>query len=78
MIEFFDPGMSDDVILNDGERLLQVHTTNPMNDDGLCFVADDHEIEDEDFEDEIRFALRRRYGRSLMYLGWQDVTDLYV
>ena len=79
-IEFFNPGMTDLVCLdNEDERLLQVRTTNPMNDDNLCFTAMTYEIEDEDFESDVRSALRRRYGKMGpgMYRGYEDVTDLY-
>lgn len=78
-VEFFNAGMTELSNLYDDERLIQVHTTNSINDDGLYFTAMTDEIEDEDFEGEIRYALGRRYGRGGgdMYVGWEDVTDLY-
>jgi hypothetical protein len=74
-IEFFDANMSD-LDRKDGERLVHVRTTNAMNE--LYFWCDD--LEDEELVDEIKSALRRKYGRrgGDMYLGYDDVPDVFL
>ena len=78
-IDFFNAGMTELDSLNEGDRLVQVHTTNPMNDDDLYFEASADDMADEGFEDEIRYALARKYGRSgaVRFESWEDVTSDY-
>lgn len=76
-INFFNAGMTELTNLNEGNRLMQVRTTNPMNDDDLYFEASAEDMADDDFENEIRFALARKYGRSgaVRLVSIEDVTE---
>ena len=61
--------------LYDGERLLHVLTGNPC--DELHVIVDGTMPEDE-VEEEIRLALRRKYGRGYGYEGYEELTEPYV
>ena len=75
-IELFDANMSD-IDRNDGDRLVQVRTTNAMNE--VYFWCDADDLEDQEITDEIKSALNRKYGRrgSDMYVSHEDVTDVF-
>ena len=77
MISFFDAGMKE-IELGEGEMLIQVLTKNNMA-DNLFAIVYEEDVLGEDFVDDIKFAMRRKYGRlgSNMYRGWEDVTDVY-
>lgn len=76
-IKFFNAGMAELDNLNEGFRLMRAHTNNPMNDDDLYFEASADDVADGDFENEVKFALARKYGRSgaVRLVSIEDVTD---
>ena len=78
-IDFFNAGMTELDNLNEGFRLMQAHTTNPMNDDDLYFEASADDVADVDFENEVKFAIARKYGRggAVRLVGVEDVTEDY-
>lgn len=57
--------------LNEGERLLHILTGNSADD--LYTVVDDGM----DVDEEIRFALRRKFGKGYRYEGYEDMSFLY-
>lgn len=68
MMELFN-NWYDDPFLNEGERLIRIHTGNAM-DELYCIVDGDVD------EGEIRGALRRMYGAHYHYDGWEDASYL--
>lgn len=57
---YTDGGNFADIALNDGERLMQIITSNPSN--KLYCVWEKDETE-EDFLDEVNSALYKKYGK---------------
>ena len=69
MLNIFTDNWNDTPTLNEGERMLRIVTENPS--DNLYVIVDDS-MDEDDLEDEIRFALRRKYGCE--YGGYEDVS----
>lgn len=61
--------------LPDGWRVYRLDDGNPMDE---CFVDMPADMDEGEREDEMAFALRRKYGRKARLLGYEDVTELYM
>ena len=74
MLDIFTDNWSECPTINDSERMLRIVTDNPS--DELYAIVDGLMDEDE-IEDEIRWSLRKKYGKRDMYQSYEDVSDLY-
>lgn len=75
-MELFTDNWGEPPVLYEGERLYRITTDNPR--DSLYIIRPMNMGEDE-FIDEVRFALIRKYGKrgKAIMFGFEDVTDLY-
>lgn len=73
MKNIFTDNWSELPFLNEGDRLISIETDNPEN--YLYTIWENGETE-EDFIDEVKYALRRKYGRSC-YVGYEDATEFF-
>ncbi|MGR1083927.1 hypothetical protein ACUYFE_07865 [Olegusella massiliensis] len=67
---YTDGGNFADIALNDGERLMQIHTSNPWNRIYCVWEKDETE---EEFLDEVNSALYKKYGRR--HPRVEDIED---
>lgn len=74
MLDIFTDSWSEYPTINNNERMLRIVTDNPS--DELYTIVDGLMDEDE-IEDEIRWSLRKKYGKRDMYQSYEDVSDLY-
>ena len=65
--------------VSDGERVYQIHTSNPSDVLYIVRPADSryNVITDDEFEEGVRFRLRAKYGKAGWYMldRLEDVTD---
>lgn len=61
--------------LPDGWRVYKLDDGSAMDE---CFVDMPADMDEGEREDEMAFALRRKYGRVVRLLGYEDVTALYM
>ena len=62
---------------NEWERMLRIVTDNSCEE---LYVVVPSDMDDDEIEDEIRFSLRRRFGKtfgSKMYCGYEDVSWVF-
>lgn len=71
MLNIFTDNWDNPPVLNDGERMLRIITDNPCNE---LYVIVDDSLDDDELEDEIRFALRHKFGASVEYGGFEDAS----
>lgn len=69
----FDMVDRDTLHVPDDSRLIRILTGNPCS-SLHCFVPDD--IDEDELENELRLTLWRRYGKSSLYDGYEDVSCL--
>lgn len=58
----------------DGWRVFRINTGNVCDE---CYIDMPADMDEDEREDEIRFALRRKFGRGYGFRGIEDVTELY-
>lgn len=76
MLDIFTDNWDNPPVLNDGERMLRILTDNPLNE---LYVIVDDSMDDDEVHDEIRFALRHKYGiQHMEYGGFEDASHICV
>lgn len=75
MLNIFTDNWVNPPVLNDGERMLRILTGNPVNE---LYVIVDDSMDDDEVNDEIRFALRHKCGKHMEYGGFEDVSYICV
>lgn len=69
MLNLFTDNWMDPPILNEGEKMIRIMTSNDMN---ILYAIVDETMTAEEIDEEASFALRKGYGKSLHYLGYAD------
>lgn len=73
MLDIFTDNWDNPPVLNDGERMLRILTDNPVNE---LYVIVDDSMDDDEVHDEIRSALRHKYGKHMEYGGYEDASHI--
>lgn len=60
--------------LPEGWGVFRILTGNVMDE---CFMDMPLDMGEEEREEEMRLALRHKYGKGCGFAGYEDVTDLY-
>ena len=68
-MEIFTDNWMNTPTLNDGEKLVKIATDNPI--DELYAIINDTM---DDPDEELAFALRKKFGRTIKYGGYEDVS----
>lgn len=73
MLELFTDNWNNPPVLNDGERMLRIITGNSLDE---LYAVVDGSMGDDEIEEEVRFAIRRRFGRVHGYAGYEDASHI--
>lgn len=74
MLDIFADNWGEEPTINDGERMVHILTGNRAD---TLYAIVGTDIDNDELESEIRFALRRKYGNGCRYCGYEDVTAIH-